>query len=139
MIASYVNGIEGKDDSYEGEFSGGMRHGQGTYVFGNPDANNAKYTGSFAGVDVAEVTEEENKKAGYHGGLPHGEGTFNYPDGSSYIGLFSQGKKHGQGVYTYANGDVYCGEFANDLKHGNGIYTCKSNMSQVYSLIIIYQ
>ncbi len=44
--------VEGKPDTYEGEFGAGMRHGMGKYVFGNPDAKGAYYEGSFKATDI---------------------------------------------------------------------------------------
>jgi len=45
----------------------------------------------------------------------NGPGTETYVGGSSYEGVFKDGKPHGQGTYTWSNGQKYVGEF----KDGN--------------------
>jgi hypothetical protein len=50
-------------------------------------------------------------------------GTYNYADGSKYIGEWKDGKKNGQGTLTITGGDKYVGEFKDDKLHGQGTYT----------------
>ncbi|TPX36237.1 hypothetical protein SmJEL517_g01580 [Synchytrium microbalum] len=89
-------------DSYDGQYSEGLRGGHGTYRW---KVSGARYVGSYA----------EDKK--------HGEGLLVYPDGSKYRGGFVAGKRSGFGTYLYANGDVYKGHWEDDAKHGPGEYT----------------
>jgi len=43
------------------------------------------------------------------------------PNGRTYQGEFSQGKRHGLGRLDYANGEFYVGNFLNDKPHGRGL------------------
>ena len=92
--ATYIGAIEGKHDTYEGDFATGMRHGNGRYTFANPDAKGAYYQGPFKATDIQPAAAAEGDEApaapavtAYHGGLPHGDGLFVYPDGSHYSGM----------------------------------------------------
>lgn len=49
-----------------------------------------------------------------------GEGTYNYEDGSKYVGEWEDGDRQGQGTYTYNDGSKYEGEWESDEKHGQG-------------------
>ncbi len=94
--ATYVTGVEAQVDTYDGNFTNGMRDGQGSYAWGNPNAKGAYYKGQFKGHDAqppaAPAAEEGAEPVDpppftpYHGGLPHGEGVHVYPDGSHYVG-----------------------------------------------------
>jgi hypothetical protein len=91
ITGSYSTAVEGQEDSYEGEYCCGMRHGVGKYTFSNPDAKGAYYKGTFQGHDRPAPVVEDGAEAPafvpYHGGLPQGEGVFVYPDGSHYSGM----------------------------------------------------
>jgi len=52
----------------------------------------------------------------------HGHGSYEYADGSKFIGEFVDGKREGKGVETYPNGDHYEGSFKNDKRHGHATY-----------------
>lgn len=54
------------------------------------------------------------------GDCRNGIGTYAYPDGSKYIGYFSDGKPARQGTFYYPNGDKYKGSFKNGYPHGKG-------------------
>ena len=45
-----------------------------------------------------------------------GRGLFNYSDGSSYEGQFSNNMKHGYGTYTWASGQIVSGEWCKNEK-----------------------
>tara|TARA_Y100001935_G_scaffold247757_1_gene244065 strand:+ start:520 stop:924 length:405 start_codon:yes stop_codon:yes gene_type:complete len=49
--------------------------------------------------------------------------SFNFIDGSKYIGEWKDDEMHGQGTYTYANGDKYLGGWKDNKFHGQGIFT----------------
>lgn len=51
-------------------------------------------------------------------GQPHGQCSIFYPDGRSYIGELSQGKKNGKGKSTSANGYSEEGTYKNDTLSG---------------------
>jgi hypothetical protein len=79
------------------------------------------------------------------GDCTDGTGTWRYASGSTYSGLWRDGKRHGRGTFafpngmafvgdwvdgsrvrgreTYASGGTYEGEYANDSRHGQGTYT----------------
>ena len=43
-----------------------------------------------------------------------------FPNGDSYEGRYSNGKRSGSGVYRFKNGARYIGEYQDGLKHGKG-------------------
>jgi len=49
-------------------------------------------------------------------------GTFNYTNGSKYVGEFKDNKRHGQGTYTWADGEKYVGEWKNGNQNGQGTH-----------------
>jgi len=53
----------------------------------------------------------------------NGPGTETYEDGSSYVGVFEDGKYHGQGTYTSPDGSRYEGKWKGGKKQGQGTYT----------------
>ena len=54
----------------------------------------------------------------------NGPGTETYVGGSSYEGVFKDGKPHGQGTFTYPDGGKYVGRWKDD-KNWNGTLTDK--------------
>ena len=53
----------------------------------------------------------------------NGPGTETYEGGSSYAGVFKDGKPHGQGTYTWSNGQKYVGEYKDGEPNGQGTMT----------------
>lgn len=51
-----------------------------------------------------------------------GYGTYQYGNGSQYIGDFWEGKPHGKGILYMANGNKYLGHWNRDLREGEGRY-----------------
>ena len=51
-------------------------------------------------------------------GVPHGHGKMIYPNGDSFNGQFTQGKKHGKGEYRFKDGEMRTGEWF----HGRGMF-----------------
>jgi TonB family protein len=49
-------------------------------------------------------------------------GTFQYADGSVYIGSFTEKLRNGQGKITYKSEATYEGEWVNDKRHGQGVF-----------------
>ena len=41
-----------------------------------------------------------------------------FPDGTTYVGEYDEGKREGKGKRYWLNGDVYEGEWSNDLFEG---------------------
>jgi len=54
--------------------------------------------------------------------LQDGQGYEIRPEGGSYRGIYSKGKKHGKGKYVYADGSKYDGEWVDNQIDGLGIY-----------------
>lgn len=84
--------------TYEGEFVGGLLHGQGISV-----ERGQRYEGQFDKHD------------------PHGRGQTHYSNGDSYEGEYANGQKFGSGLYRFATtGDVYGGIWRSDQLLGPG-------------------
>lgn len=86
---TYTNG-----DHYEGEWSQGERHGQGTL---RQQASGQVLSGSFCCNKL------------------HGHGAIAYPNGDRFEGEFKNGVKHGHGVCKIGYGTVVEGEWINGL------------------------
>jgi len=116
-----------KSFKYEGEFSEGVKHGEGVYVWENGD----RYQGHFANdrPDGRGRYQFANGDA-YEGevklGVIVGRGSYVGKNGDVFDGSFSNGKPHGVGVYRYASGDRYEGEMDMGRPHGRGRYYLKS-------------
>ena len=50
-----------------------------------------------------------------------GQGYYDFPDGSRYIGEFSNGMPYGEGKCFYANGDIYEGGWNTNAPNGEGV------------------
>eukprot|EP01017_Pseudomicrothorax_dubius_P043896 TRINITY_DN7375_c0_g1_i6.p1 TRINITY_DN7375_c0_g1~~TRINITY_DN7375_c0_g1_i6.p1 ORF type:complete len:227 (+),score=68.40 TRINITY_DN7375_c0_g1_i6:57-737(+) len=94
-LATYAN-----NDTYEGEYVGGLRHGKGKYKWANGDEYDGEY--------------QQNKKFGI--------GKMTYVGKGEYYGFFENGRKHGEGMYTYPNKDIYSGFWKFGAKTGQGTY-----------------
>ena len=75
------------EDSYEGGYRQGRKHGQGTAVW----LGGRTYSGE------------------WRNGKRHGEGTERSADGSRYEGRWKDGRKHGRGARILPNGKRYEG------------------------------
>eukprot|EP01034_Spumella_vulgaris_P039484 gene39484-48792_t len=86
-------------DKYSGEWSNGLRVGQGTMDYKTGD----RYTGEW-------------KQDQYSG-----NGIYTYKKGDRYEGEWLANKKHGFGqIRTAANGEEYVGSWKNDFQEGEG-------------------
>lgn len=65
-----------------------------------------------------------------HKGFKHGKGKYTWPDGTIYIGFWSNDLEHGYGKKFFANDDVYRGNWKNGAFHGQGAYIW--NNGQIY-------
>ena len=88
--------------TYEGEYSGNLRHGYGIYRW----SSGARYEGYWVND------------------LRCGQGKFFWTDGSRYEGNWQNDKMNGYGIYYSANGSRYEGEWKDDNKTcGKQIYS----------------
>jgi hypothetical protein len=94
------------DFHYEGELKADLRHGQGTYYYGD-----TRYEGEW----------QDHQR--------HGQGTHTYADGRVYEGEWQENQPYGQGRFTHVNGRVYEGGWKAGLRHGQGtIYDSDGNI-----------
>lgn len=76
-------------------------------------------------MEVIRLRNLALKNSAYSGqtnphGQRHGYGSCSYPDGSTYIGEWSEDQRHGQGLYKRPDGTTYKGMFFDDEMHGKG-------------------
>jgi len=87
--------------TYEGQWKGKLRHGQGKEL---SRFNDFVYEGSF----------KNDQYDGY--------GTMTWSNGAKYVGQFRANEKHGYGEEIYSTGERFCGYFENGRVHGRGQY-----------------
>ena len=92
---TYANG-----DVYVGNWSKGLRHGNGEYIW----KSGARYSGQYF----------KNLREGY--------GTFKFPEDSMYEGEWKNGFRHGKGKMVWENQDVYEGDFVKSVRSGKGMF-----------------
>ena len=109
---SFQNGttyhVTGK--SFEGTVTAAANANQAKLTFTCPDPDHL-----FQSITIT-YTGDLTKD-----GKLSGSGTIRYPNGDTYTGTVSSGKKTG-GTYTFRNGDHYVGTFSGD-RMCDGIYT----------------
>jgi hypothetical protein len=116
-----------KSFRYEGEFSEGLKQGEGTYVWEGGD----RYQGHFSNdrPDGRGKYQFANGDA-YEGevqlGVIVGRGTYASKNGDVFEGSFENGKPQGVGVYRFASGDRYEGEMDAGRLQGRGRYYSKN-------------
>lgn len=119
------------NEKYVGQWQDNLRHGYGKMVRSNGSfidgtwergqikiQNNANTEGSTitnVTTNTTEVLQDCNKIY-----CKSGKGTFQYGDGSKWIGEFKDGVPEGQGTCQYANGDKYVGRFERHAPQGEG-------------------
>jgi len=116
-----------KSFKYEGEFSEGLKQGEGTYVWENGD----KYRGHFAadrpdGKGHYEFANGDTYQGDVQMGVIVGRGSYTTKGGDVFEGSFANGKPNGVGIYRFASGDRYEGEMAAGVMQGRGRYYTKS-------------
>lgn len=115
-----------KSFKYEGEFSEGLKQGEGTYVWENGD----KYQGHFAadrpdGKGRYQFANGDSYEGEVQLGVIVGRGAYTTKGGDTFEGSFANGKPNGVGIYRFASGDRYEGEMANGVMQGRGRYYTK--------------
>ncbi|XP_061189942.1 MORN repeat-containing protein 1-like isoform X2 [Saccostrea echinata] len=140
---------ENKYFRYEGQWRGGIKHGQGKLQMADGSYYEGTFTnGEIDGKGMRYFSQTGNKYTGqFCKGELHGRGMMVYADGSVYDGEWYKNRKHGYGVMKtlgmdsdevyeggyegnmkhgvgvmmYANGDRYEGIWVNDIREGRGI------------------
>ncbi len=100
-VAVFVHGrikFTFEDGEYDGEWRGGLRHGDGTFRLNNGDVYEGKFSHD----------------------MKHFRGKYTNANGATYDGQWVRNRKHGMGRLEWPDGNVYTGNFANDKKHGFG-------------------
>jgi len=124
---TYSNG-----DTYDGDFSHGLRDGWGMHSLISSGEVYSGYQSQGKRCKLGRVQYQDGHT--YDGGWLndeiHGQGLETWPDGEEYSGSYQYGFKHGKGVYKYSSGHIYDGEFLSDTKHGIG--TCKWPNGDIY-------
>ena len=144
----YLADNQWKGDKHEGEYKDNKRHGQGTYTWNDGQI----WVGSWENNELSgyAITYYANGSINQEGIFKDGKflyaqkrtanvstlptcpvsgyknncfGTYNFANGSKYVGEYKENKRHGQGTLTWANGDEYVGEYKENKKHGHGTYT----------------
>jgi hypothetical protein len=123
----YSNG-----DSYDGQFTSGIREGKGIFKFSNGDV----YSGEFMndqinGFGSIEFLNGNFCKGTFKDGLLDGQGEFKHSFNkdkidfiAKFIGNYSEGKMHGKGELSFYNGDKFSGSFIGDSMHHGKTYIC---------------
>ena len=121
------------NDTYDGEFVHGLRHGQGVYTH----SLGHKYDGQWQndcrhGVGMFTYAREAAAGGGvgwsgtfdgqWSEGEKQGRGWFLFVNGDKFEGQWYRGRPHGFGIHSYANKDRYEGQHSGGLMHGYGIY-----------------
>lgn len=119
------------NEKYVGQWQDNQRQGygkmyrsngtviEGNWVNGQIKVQNASNT---EGSKISEVATSGNETLQDCNKIycKNGKGTFQYGDGSKWIGEFKDGVPEGQGTCQYANGDKYVGRFERHAPQGEG-------------------
>ncbi len=108
---------------YNGEYSGYMFNGLGTYIFPDGETQVGEWKdGKLNGEAVCYYTNGDKYIGMFVNDEKCGQGTYYYSSGDKYVGEFKDGNKNGQGTYYYSSGDKYVGEHKDGTMHGQGTY-----------------
>jgi hypothetical protein len=116
-----------KSFKYEGDFSDGLKQGEGTYVWENGD----RYQGRFSadrpdGKGKYQFANGDAYEGEVQAGVINGRGSYATKNGDVFDGSFQGGKPHGVGVYRFSSGDRYEGEMQAGTMQGKGRYVAKN-------------
>jgi uncharacterized caspase-like protein len=115
-----------KSFKYEGEFSEGLKQGEGTYQWENGD----RYHGHFSadrpdGKGRYQFANGDTYEGDVQLGVILGRGAYTTKAGDVFEGSFANGKPNGVGIYRFASGDRYEGEMVDGVMQGRGRYYTK--------------
>jgi len=115
-----------KSFKYEGEFSDGLKQGEGTYQWENGD----RYHGHFSadrpdGKGRYQFANGDTYEGDVQLGVIVGRGAYTTKAGDVFEGSFANGKPNGVGVYRFASGDRYEGQMVDGVMQGPGRYYTK--------------
>ena len=106
---------------YQGSYSAGRRHGQGTWWAANGDIYDGEWRDDqAAGRGVLRFAAGGRYEGDFRSFRFHGKGIWVGPNGDRYEGGFADGEFEGKGILTYADGGSYEGEFAAGQFQGLG-------------------
>lgn len=71
-------------------------------------------------------------KGGLEYGLFDGKGFLEFPDGTTYEGMFSKHMMVGNGSYTFPNADQFIGELYDGKRHGKGVFVSRTDSLTYY-------
>jgi hypothetical protein len=124
-------------ERYEGSWANNVRHGKGkmyrsdgSIIEGTWENGSLKTTATEGGAIKPTTTASNNTNETLQDCnsiyCREGKGTYNYGDGSRWVGYFKDGVPEGQGTCYYANGDKFVGNFEKHAPHGEGIMYYKN-------------
>lgn len=116
--------------SWNGGCKSGFADGEGTLEWRDTAGKRYRLEAVFAAGQVTgEGTLHYPDGTLYIGtfsnGIPNGHGYFKDPDGTQYVGDVRMGERTGTGEALYAYGDDYKGEFKNGRRDGTGVLVWK--------------
>ena len=111
-----VRGIKkySQGDTYEGEFKGNNRHGNGKYTWANGDVYNGEWKDNrMNGVGRKDMMDGSFVEGEFRNNMLEGFGKKVYPSGEYYLGFFKDDNRHGRGSYHWVQtGERFEGEWA---------------------------
>lgn len=141
---------------YEGEFTGGIRAGTGTFTWDNGDQYYGKWANDHIGGEgiltlmdgttvlegkfsnnlltkgtITYAVEGGNATRNVVDGKTQASVTIVYQDDTKVVGTLKGKEFSGNVTVTYASGDTYVGTLSKGLKSGKGTYTWKSGAHYV--------
>ena len=121
---AHGSGLAIGKDIYEGEFTNGLPHGQGTYTWADKNCFTGQFMNGVPQVPhVGCYVADPRLRGSYDGeclsGKAHGRGKAEGID--LYQGEFIEGVLNGKGTYLKPNGDRYVGQFKEGEATGRGM------------------
>ena len=117
------------EEFYEGEWEGGLAHGQGKLVTLGYSYNGSFRDGVFDGAGNLEIKGKGVYQGHFFEGKFQGKGKFTWSSQKKiYIGTWKQGLFHGKGLMIWPDGRKFYGEYQRGLKHGKGLCVFASGL-----------